>query len=461
MKIPVVFATDENYFFYTCVAITSLARSAALDTEYEVYILTGKPLPDRYLLDEIEQRYPNIELQIIEVERDLFCDVIIHNSHVTKTTFYRLLLCDLLDVEKCIYLDSDVIVTEDLQPLFSIDLNGAYIAGCRDIWIDMLSDGECEKRRERTKIPSMDEYINAGVLVMDLARLRAAGAGKRFIEHLRYDHPYEDQDIINICCYGKILHLPAKWNIFTLFLGQVEEMRAHGISEEIIQDLRRRKGIIHYATPFMRPWEHFYCWGNQEWWDVADEWKGKSCYQELKERVQRKEELEEWVYYLKKSQEYERVIIFGHTVYGKQICDQFLNAGIREKLLFCDNDPKKKEMVYRGIKTLPLDEVKKKSALFINSSQRRNTEVTKLLMVSGVKREDIICYQQRMKEYYQYLDDRYYLSALKDIFLRERGTSMKGFEEDLAVMRERLKSEADHGGWQDRYHLNEWILKEG
>ena len=46
-KIPVVFATDENYAFYTCAAITSMAKSADCDTEYDVYILVTIPFRNK------------------------------------------------------------------------------------------------------------------------------------------------------------------------------------------------------------------------------------------------------------------------------------------------------------------------------------------------------------------------------------------------------------------------------
>ena len=163
MRIPVVFATDENYIFYTCVAITSLSRSADPDTEYEVYILTGDEFTDQGLLNIVEQKYSNINLKVVKADTKIFKNVVINNSHVTKTTFYRLILCNLIQAEKCIYLDSDIIVTEDLQALYSVNLDRDYIAGCRDIWIDMMSEEERENRRKRTEIPSMQEYVNAGI----------------------------------------------------------------------------------------------------------------------------------------------------------------------------------------------------------------------------------------------------------------------------------------------------------
>lgn len=411
------------------------------------------------MLGTIEEKYSNICINIIRVKTEIFQNVIVNNRHVTKATFYRLALCKLINEVKCIYLDADIIVTEDLQSLFTVDLEKYYIAGCRDIWIDMMSEKAREKRRKRTGIPSMQDYVNAGVLVMNLQKMREEGLDKVFLQHLNKDYLFEDQDIINVCCYGKIKHLPAKWNIYTLFLGSLNEMRDNGISEDVLRDFKARKGIIHYATPFIRPWEHTRYWANREWWEVASEWKEELCYQKLEEKIRRKEEPEQWAYYLKRCGEHQKIVIFGFTSYGREMCDWLLNSGFREKLLFCDNNPQKWKMEYKGICTFPLGEVEREGTLFINSSQRRSLEVKELLLEAGVKKEDIICYIQRDREYYQYLDSCYYLEELKDIFLREFGRGLKGFEENLSVMRKIVREMPECQSWHGKYFMKDWVLK--
>lgn len=196
MKIPVVFATDRNYLFFTCVAITSMAHNARENTFYQIYILTDQAFADEdHLLDKVQEKYKNIAITMVPIEEDIFQGVTINNSHVTKVTFYRLALCGLLKEEKCLYLDSDTLITEDLTELYETNLGDSYIAGCRDIWIDFLEKHKLEARREKTGIPSMEQYINAGVLLLNLKKLREDHMEPKFLEHLKKDYPYEDQDI--------------------------------------------------------------------------------------------------------------------------------------------------------------------------------------------------------------------------------------------------------------------------
>lgn len=460
IKIPVVFATDENYVFYTCVAITSLSRSASSETEYDIYILTDSGFPDKSLLNSVEQRFCNIQIKIIRVKNEMFRDVIINNGHVTKATFYRLALCNLIDAEKCIYLDSDVIVTEDLQDLFLTEMNGYYVAGCRDIWIDLLSEQDCENRRMCTGIPSMKEYVNAGVMVMNLQKMRTDGLDRIFMRHMNRSYLYEDQDIINVCCYGNIKRLPAKWNIFTVFLGHLDQLRLNAISETVIDDFRKAEGIIHYATVAIRPWEHFFCWANWRWWDIASEWREELCYQRIVKKLQKKEELEHWEYYLKTCEKYKNIIIFGFTIYGRQICDWLLNSGYQYKIMFCDNNPEKRNLVYKGIRVFSLEEIDKKDSVFVNTSQSRCAEVMRMLGNADIVQDDILCYKFRNREFYKYLDRRYYLYELKDVFLRECGAERRGFCEDLLKMRKILVEDQQYKEWHDRYFMKEWILRE-
>ncbi len=225
MDIPVVFSTDENYLFYTVIAITSMAEHAGRDTFYRIYLLvSGKLEKGHPLLTQLQERYGNIGIHLLPVDEDAFGGVHINNPHVTKATFYRLLLSELLRDDICIYLDSDVIVNTDLQQLFRTQLGDAYIGGVRDLWIDFLPDADRERRRERSRIPSMDQYVNAGVLLFNLKNLRRDHMAERFRAHMEIDYPYEDQDILNVCCYDRIVHLPARWNLFTLFMGRLGEM---------------------------------------------------------------------------------------------------------------------------------------------------------------------------------------------------------------------------------------------
>ena len=49
----------------------------------------------------------------------------------------------------------------------------------------------------------------------------------------------------------------------------------------------KKSGIIHYATPFIRPWERFFCWANREWWQIASIWMETDEYKSVIEKVEK------------------------------------------------------------------------------------------------------------------------------------------------------------------------------
>lgn len=406
MEIPVVFATDENYLFYTVVAISSMAENAGEQTLYRIYILVSGQLEKGHqLLSDVQEKYDNIEISLLPVRKCAFQNVHINNSHVTKATFYRLLLGELLQVDKCLYLDSDIIVNVDLQELYDIEMDAEYIAGVRDLWLDLLEEQDREQRRIRTDIPSLDQYVNAGVLLFNLKKIREDNLTEKFCSHMRKDYPYEDQDIVNVCCYDHIRRLPAKWNLFTLFIGRLEELKRKGIDEETISYMEERKGIIHYATPFIRPWEseRFLC--NDSWWKYADGWSKTAEYQKLRETMHRREIGYSFKAMADYCARYEAVYIWGFTELGRSVFDGLLQRGVDNIVCFIDNDAEKQKFTYCGKPVWPftMEICSPGKRAFLIVSRKREKEIQSILVNHGVMEEDIICYIQKNPYYYQCL----------------------------------------------------------
>lgn len=406
MEIPVVFATDENYLFYTVVAITSMAESADKDTFYQIYMLVSEELRNGHrLLTDLQGKYANIKINLLPVDGSEFQGVTINNKHITKATFYRLLLSELLQEDKCLYLDSDIIVTTDLQELYSTDIDDNYIAGVRDLWIDLISEEDREKRRIRTDIPSMDQYVNAGVLLLNLAKIRADHMEERFRSHMKKDYLFEDQDIINVCCYDHIVHIPAKWNLFTAFMGQMEELKEKGIDTRTLQYMQEKKGILHYATILIRPWmsKRFIC--NDIWWKYAEIWRDTEEFQSLEKGVQQREIGHSEDKAAAYCTEYDKIYIWGFTAFGRNILTELINRGVDHIAAFIDNDLEKQKYTYCGKPVVPMDITgyEQGKYAFLIASQKKGAEIKNLLMEKGVREEDIVCFVQKNPYYYQCL----------------------------------------------------------
>ncbi len=137
--------------------------------------------------------------------------------HLTIATCYRLLIPQLLPkhVAKVIYLDADMIVTGDLEKLWTIDIGDNYVLAVQDDnqWYISMAVGL--KNYQELGLNPDDKYFNAGLLVINLEKWRTDNIGKKVIEYLEQNQAYAcdiDQDGLNVVLAGQWGELDPRWN---------------------------------------------------------------------------------------------------------------------------------------------------------------------------------------------------------------------------------------------------------
>ena len=139
------------------------------------------------------------------------------------------------DLDRVLYLDADMICTGDISKLYDIDFDNNTWCACEDIAIR-------QSDIERLDLPLDYTYINSGVLLINLEKLRKDYTEKDIVK-LIYDNKavlvYPDQDFINKIFKGDIKIIDKKYNI---------------IAKDIrYKDLTEKPLIIHYAGS-VKPW---------------------------------------------------------------------------------------------------------------------------------------------------------------------------------------------------------------
>lgn len=251
--IPVVFATDHNFVMATGVALLSLIETAG-DTKYAIYIIVNEDVTSKDV--ELLRRQAQVadkegkhSINFLEIGDTFSSGYEIRG--VSKACYNRLMIPWLLsDCDKVIYSDSDVIFKGCLDKIYETDLGNDLVAGVGGkIWSKYVL------RRYLSKLGlSSNEYINSGFLVINCKKQREIGLKDKFLELARSRYVYQDQDIINIACKGKIRHLPHEYNVKP---SQVPEYESKQTYEKI--------KVLHYIGP--KPWSGFtLCWS--DWWEV-------------------------------------------------------------------------------------------------------------------------------------------------------------------------------------------------
>ncbi len=275
-NVPVVMAVDNDYAFPYVASVYSLYKNKNQSTNIQLYTIISNDfmLEICELVRRISASFNQPEPIFLNASNS-YDDQSLRIKHTTQATYYRLDLPSLLNHEdKCIYLDCDLIVKSDISELYDIDLEGFYLAGVKAAGYYCPIEDQSNKAAI-LGIPHFDQYVNAGVLLMNLKMMRKDDLSSRFRELLSKEFESQDQDILNSACYGKIKLLSPKFNLMTKYKpdekNSYENIEAVSIawSKEEWEEACENPLIIHYADG-IKPWnasqidkEHFW-WQNQK-----------------------------------------------------------------------------------------------------------------------------------------------------------------------------------------------------
>lgn len=264
--IPIILSADNNYAPYMYVTMFSLLENAKDGTFYDFFLMVPSAFSPENTnkINSLKNRY-KCDIHFMDM-KDAFSDLKMQIKHITSPTYYRLLAGDLLpqNYDKCIYLDVDVIVRADLSELFSIKLGNNYVAGVNAPGYYFAEKQNCA----RLGLPDMRSYINAGVLLMNLAKIRQDNMTAKFMEMAKKNYSSQDQDVINVACHGKIKLLPPKYNALTYRLKENDPRLKELFTERDINDAINNPVIIHYADK-IKPWQNPEMFMAKYWWKLA------------------------------------------------------------------------------------------------------------------------------------------------------------------------------------------------
>ncbi len=204
------------------------------------------------------------------------CDDVDHGEvlgmlkHITVATMDRLLLPEVLDhVVRVIYHDLDALTLADLGELFDLDLVGAplaarpsvsynYRAGIGNvIRSTRLLSHDAAAARDLVRLTTQRhpwgyQSFNAGILLMDLAVMRADGFTEEFLPYVER-FGLHDQDVLNQYAGSRYVPLDARWNAWPT------------------QERLTEPALIHWAGP-VKPWDQDRYIHAKAYWQDAERW---------------------------------------------------------------------------------------------------------------------------------------------------------------------------------------------
>ncbi len=204
-EINVCISCDDNYAKYAGVTIASILYNKKDDDKLVFYILDGGITKDNKEKLVSLNNIKNCTINFIKVDENLFEEYKKVRTHyyITLPAFYRLKLPSILpNIDKIIYLDCDVVVCTSLSELYNTNFGNNLIAGVKDT--------------DKNKLKKNPTYINSGVVVFDLKKMRQHNTENEFLKWTLNNIStikLGDQEIINEVLKGKIKIVDDKWNV--------------------------------------------------------------------------------------------------------------------------------------------------------------------------------------------------------------------------------------------------------
>ena len=403
--VRVAFAANDTYIPMFGVALHSLIKHADPGRKYNIFLLNeGVGNGHWKRIKEMEQ--PNINIERVDVAEKMKEHDIPTVNHLSKETTYRLLIDDLFkDCDKILYLDSDILIREDVSRLFDEDLDGSIFAASRA----RLFPYSVEYIRDELCIRT-DDYFNAGVLLVNIPLFRKHKIGEKALEMLSgKTFNTQDQDVLNILGQAenadyRVKLLDGRWNYEWEHLvnGDVEPYIDEARKDSL--EMKDDAHIIHYTTA-KKPWNHPELELADEWWAEARE---TVFYEELlmygagnhfSDRLTKvAQAFDMYLFPWNEIKPGENVIIYGGGVVGQAFIEQIRLTQYCRLIAVCDkNAAGLKGLTVPAVTPDELSDFPRTRIVIAIDKQKTADAIRDDLVTLGIDKEMIIWQSYRRK----------------------------------------------------------------
>ncbi len=212
--IPIFLCVDDEYAPFAAVTVKSLLDNGSADKFYKIHFLVNE------LKYENQQKILTLKSDNSSIDFISVSEMLKNNEHLfhtrdyySTTTYYRFFIPELFgEYEKGIYIDSDVVVLSDIAKLYETDIGDNILGAVTDevvTDIPVFSDYS-----ERFLGIPKEKYFNAGILVMNLERMREINFQNQLFSLMKkYKFTVaQDQDYLNVLCYNSVKYVEKAWN---------------------------------------------------------------------------------------------------------------------------------------------------------------------------------------------------------------------------------------------------------
>lgn len=264
--ISIIVAADAAYAMPLTVTLHSALRRLDKHREVEIVIADGGlgAANCARIQTALGGAHPRMTLRFVAPQMERFASF---NSGIySRSTYLRIMVPEFFPRgrKKALYLDSDILVTTNLAPLWDTDLGSFPVWAVQDYALGAF-DEFVRDRFPEIEAPADAVYFNAGMLLFNLPVWETEKISERAFQFLdQHSHrlSFPDQDALNATLAGNWGRLDPRWNIQVSNVGVVPslEMPTNGPPNQAAVD--SLSGICHFTVA--KPWHPEYT-GKLSW----------------------------------------------------------------------------------------------------------------------------------------------------------------------------------------------------
>lgn len=215
------FACDDGYIPFLAVALHSIKLHRDENRLYSVTVLhTGvseqskEKICSAFSDEKFAIHFNDISESVETISKRLFT-----RDYYSKSTYFRLFIPDLYPkIDKALYLDCDIVLNADVAELYDVEIGNDLVGAVSDAFVNAVPRLHGYVT-ERIGVSTPKDYFNAGVLLMNLRKMRAVGFEDNFIDliaKVKFEVA-QDQDYLNVLCNKKRTTVGDEWNFMPGF----------------------------------------------------------------------------------------------------------------------------------------------------------------------------------------------------------------------------------------------------
>lgn len=255
VNIHLCFITDETYVRPTRVAMESLKANRKVDAKYVAHVIC-RGVQDDGIAELEKAGTEDFAVEIIRRdELPVDPETISLVRHVSPTAIFKFFIPELFPaLDKILYLDSDILILDDLASLWEEDVSGVYAAVVCDNQTIIGHEGHLKWLGF-----AHEKYFNSGVMLLNLDKMRNDEITSRLMEYrISGKNRFMDQDALNVVFDNCVRFVPVRYNclnwlFLTCTLDQLRECFGESQIGQTVEQTMDIAAVLHIGGS-EKPW---------------------------------------------------------------------------------------------------------------------------------------------------------------------------------------------------------------